>query len=214
MARRGENLDRIFNNVHEVARKENEIVIYGSLAGIARMPFFQYTLTLSFYNEGKMHVQLSGNVRENCTWLQRLGFEFVKPEENEAFRYFGRGPMENYCDMHAHTTTEFFESTAKAEYVPYIMPQEHGNHTACKILNQRNGLNFEADSVFEINVSNYTAQALTTAMHWDELETNHAVNIRIDYKDSGVGSNSCGPSLIEKYRLAEKEIEFGYWVEV
>ena len=27
---------------------------------------------------------------------------------------------------------------------------------------------------------------------------------------SGVGSNSCGPELLEKYRLAEKEIEFGF----
>ena len=41
---------------------------------------------------------------------------------------------------------------------------------------------------------------------------NHAVNIRIDYKASGVGSNSHGPELLEKYRLAEKEIEFGFWM--
>ena len=116
--------------------------------------------------------------------------------------------------MHTHTTTGFFESTATAEYVPYMVPQEHGNHTACKILNQMHGLRFQADSVFEINVSKYTSQALTKAMHWDELTTNHAVNIRIDYKNSGVGSNSHGPELLEKYRLAEKEIEFGFWVQV
>jgi len=62
------------------------------------------------------------------------------------------------------------------------VPQEHGNHTACKLLKQKNGLQFEADTVFEINVS-------------------------------GVGSNSHGPELLEKYRLAEKEIEFGFWVK-
>lgn len=211
---KGENLDRIFNNVHDVTRKENEIIICGSLAGVARMPFFQYKLTLSFFNGGKMHVHLEGNVRENCIWLPRLGFEFETPEENEAFRYYGRGPVENYCDMYVHTTTGYFESTAEAEYVPYIVPQEHGNHTACKILDQRNGLKFKADTVFEINVSKYTAQALMNAMHWNELESNHAVNIRIDYKVSGIGSNSNGPELLEKYRLSEKEIDFGYWIEV
>ena len=157
-----------------------------------------------------MHVSLSGNVRENALWLPRLGFEFATLEENDAFSYYGRGPMENYCDMHAHTTTSFYESTAKAEYVPYIKPQEHGNHTACKLLGQKNGLYFVADDVFEINVSQYTPQALTKATHWDDLESNHAVNIRIDYKASGVGSNSCGPELLEKYRLAEKEIKFGF----
>lgn len=110
--------------------------------------FLKYILLFSFYNNRKMHIQLDGNVRENATWLPRLGFEFVTLEENDAFSYYGRGPLENYCDMHAHTTTSLFESTAKAEYVPYIKPQEHGNHTACKFLNQKNGLYFEADNVF------------------------------------------------------------------
>lgn len=211
---RAENLDRTFNNVHEVVRENNMITMHGSLSGISRVPFFKYTLTLSFFNGGKMHVGLEGSVRENARWLPRLGFEFTTPEENEAFSYYGKGPMENYCDMNVHVTTGFFESTAKAEYVPYIMPQEHGNHTACKLLNQKNGLCFEADDVFEINVSQYTSHALTKATHWDELELNHAVNIRIDYKNSGVGSNSCGPDLIRKYRLQEKEIVFGFVVKI
>lgn len=211
---RGENLDRIFNNVHDVSRNDNKIVIKGCLAGVSRMPFLEYNLTLSFYNKGNVHVELRGKVRENCIWLPRLGFEFTTPEESEAFTYFGRGPMENYCDMHSHTTTGFFESTATAEYVPYMVPQEHGNHTACKIFSQKNGLQIKADTVFELNVSKYTAQALTKAMHWDEIQTNHAINIRIDYKASGVGSNSHGPELLEKYRLAEKEIEFGFWMQV
>ena len=43
-------------------------------------------------------------------------------------------------------------------------------------------------------------------MHIDELAENGAVNVRIDYKNSGIGSASCGPELIEKYRLNEKEI--------
>lgn len=210
---RAENLDRIFNNVHEVMREDAVITIHGSLGGVSRMPFFKYVMSLSFSNDGEMHVGLEGNVRENARWLPRLGFEFTTLEENEAFSYYGKGPMENYCDMNMHVTTGLFESTAAAEYVPYIMPQEHGNHTACKFLEQKNGLHFEADDVFEINVSQYTSQALTQATHWDELETNHAVNIRIDYKNSGVGSNSCGPELIRKYRLAEKEIKFGFTVQ-
>lgn len=210
---RGENFDRIFNNVRDIVQKENEIVVSGSLAGIARMPFFKYTLTFAFYNEGKMHVSLSGSVRENCVWLPRLGFEFVTPEENNIFRYYGRGPVENYCDMYAHTTTGYFRSTAEDEYVPYIMPQEHGNHTACKLLEQENGLQFRADTEFEMNVSKYSVQALSEATHWDELESNHAVNIRIDYKVSGIGSNSNGPELLEKYKVSEKEIKFSYWIE-
>lgn len=209
----GENLDHIFNNVHEVTCKENELQIIGSLSGVARMPFFKYVMTCSFYNNGRMHIELDGNVRETAIWLPRLGFEFTTPKENAEFSYYGRGPLENYRDMHAHTTTGLFESTAKAEYVSYIMPQEHGNHMGCKFLNQKNGLYFKADDVFEINVSQYTSHALTKATHWDELETNQAVNIRIDYKSSGVGSHSCGPDLRSKYKLSDKKIKFGFTIQ-
>lgn len=208
----GENLDRAFNNVHEISYEKNMIQVKGTQAGVSRVPFLKYELVFSFYNDGRMHVDLKANVRDNAIWLPRLGFEFTTLEKNEVFSYYGRGPLENYCDMYAHTTTGLFESTAKAEYVPYIMPQEHGNHTGCKFLNQKNGLYFEADDVFEINVSQYTSMALTNATHWDELQLNHAVNIRIDYKDSGIGSNSCGPELLEQYRLNEKEIKFGFTV--
>ena len=115
--------------------------------------------------------------------------------------------------MRQHTTTSWFESDSHKEYVPYIMPQEHGNHANCKALYMANGLSFTTDNVFEINVSDYSSHALTKAMHIDELDKNGVVNVRIDYKDSGVGSNSCGPQLLEKYRFAEKEFQFGFSVK-
>lgn len=80
----------------------------------------------------------------------------------------------------------------------------------CKELHMKNGLRFVADRVFEIQVSDYSAQAMTEAQHIDELKANGAVNIRIDYKNSGVGSNSCGPALQKKYRLEEKDIRFAF----
>ena len=93
------------------------------------------------------------------------------------------------------------------------MPQEHGNHANCKVLKLASGLEFSADTVFEINVSDYSTDALTKATHWDELIANGMTNVRIDYKDSGLGSGSCGPQLMDKYKLFEKEIIFGYTVK-
>ena len=207
---KGENLDRIFNNIHEIKRTGTVISVDGVLAGVGRAPFFKYILEFHFYNDGKVHIKLSGKIRENCIWLQRLGFEFTTPGEKDSFRYYGRGPLENYCDMYLHTTTGIFESTADKEYFPSIMPQEHGNHTECKLLIQKDGLEFTAETKFEINVSKYSTEALTEAMHIDELVADGAVHIRVDYKDSGVGSNSCGPALMEKYRLTEKDIVFSF----
>ena len=59
-----------------------------------------------------------------------------------------------------------------------------------------------------INVSNFSTAALTKAEHTDELVADGKTHLRIDYKVSGIGSNSCGPELEKPYRLAEKEVSF------
>ena len=124
------------------------------------------------------------------------------------------GPEEWYCDMHCHAKMGLYRSSAEEEYVPYIMPQEHGNHYGVKYLKMQNGLAFYAEDKFEINVSEYTAEMLTGAMHTNELEKSGFITVRVDYKNAGLGSNSCGPELFEKYKLNDKNIEFGFRIEL
>ena len=208
----GENLDRIFDQMIEISAKENKIITKGFLSGVGRMPFLEYTIEYSFYNDGVAKVALDGKVRENCMWLPRLGFEFKLSSSSKKFRYYGRGPVENYCDMMLHTTTDWFDSDADKEFVNYSMPQEHGNHSNCRKLEMVDGLSFTAAKKFEINVSRFDSAAITKAKHTDELFENGCTNIRIDYKNSGIGSNSCGPVLLEKYRLEEKDINFEFYL--
>ena len=203
----GEYLDRLFNKCYVCEKEGNVITVKGSLAGVSRMPFFRYTLTYTFLASGEVEVNLSGDVREDCIWLPRLGFEFRTHYENQKFRYYGMGDGENYCDMHYHAKVGCFESDADREYVPYPMPQEHGNHTKTKLLEMEQGLSFCSDSGFECNVSHYSAEGLMAAEHTDELVKEDATIIRIDYKNSGIGSGACGPMPQEKYRLMEKKID-------
>ena len=91
-----------------------------------------------------------------------------------------------------------------------MRPQEHGNHTAVKWL-RIGDLEISAEDM-EINVSRYSTAALTKAEHTDELVADGNTHVRIDYKVSGLGSNSCGPSLEKQYRLDEKEISFRFFI--
>ncbi len=202
-----EGFDKVFNKCYSCTLSKNTVTVEGSLAAVSRNPFFNYKVEYTFYGDGSVKVTLNGDVREDCIWLPRLGFEFKTPYENDKFMYFGRGDGENYQDMKYHAKIGFYESDADSEYVNYIVPQEHGNHIETKLLEMLNGLKFESDTGFEFNVSHYSAKGLMEAMHIDELKKEDATIIRIDYKDSGIGSNSCGPELMKKYRLAEKKIE-------
>lgn len=209
----GENLDRQFDKVYSCTFDNGVVTVIGSLSGVSRSPYFKYTVKYSVSDDGTITVILNGKVKEGCIWLPRLGFEIKTPADKSAFRYYGMGPYENYCDMHHGSMIDLYESDANEEYVDYIKPQEHGNHIKTKILEIKNGLSFEALDEMEFNVSCYSSHDLMNAAHSYELQKDDLTHIRIDYKNSGIGSASCGPELLEKYRLSEKEISFGFTIK-
>ena len=127
------------------------------------------------------------------------------------FRYYGCGPMESYSDLRHGSTVGMYKSTAEAEYVPYVRPQEHGNHVDVRMLSIGKLL-FESDNPFSCNVSAFSTEAIDRAEHTDELVSDNKTHLRIDYKVSGIGSASCGPELMEKYRLSERNITFAFTV--
>ena len=205
----GENLNVAFNKVYNCEIKDGIIVIEGALAPVSRIPVMKHTLTVTVHDDGAIDFSLKGKIRQNAVWLPRLGFEWILPEENSAFTYYGRGPIESYRDMCHYAPVGLYESTAEQEYVPYVMPQEHGNHNEVKLL-RIGKLEFIAEKSFECNISQYSIDTLFKANHTDELVKDGRVHLRIDYKVSGIGSHSCGPALPRKYRLEEKEIAFDF----
>lgn len=202
-----QNLNVLKNKVYSCVRENNVITIEGSLAGISREPFLRYHLVFTIGSDGRVSSVLSAKVRDTSVYLPRFGFQFRLPKNDEPFRYYGRGPLENYADLKYHTRVAVFESRPSKEYVPYIRPQEHGNHTETTRL-QIGRLRMSADTPFEFSVSKYSPQMLTQAEHTNELKEAEHLYVRVDYKVSGIGSNSCGPELLEKYRLSEKEFTY------
>ena len=210
----GINLNRMFDKVYSCEVNGNEITVTGNLAGVSRIPFFYYTIHYRLFENG-LQIVVDGELNEkiNCPFFPRLGFEFTLNKENDSFTYIGMGELENYCDMCHHAKIGKYQSSAENEYVNYIMPQEHGNHTRTKLLEMDCGVTFIADKEFEFNVSSYTSEALTKAEHINELTKNNKTNVRIDYKVSGIGSNSCGPALLGKYRLGKGKVAFSFYLK-
>ena len=209
-----ENMDRAFTKVYEVTVSGHRIQAKCSLAGVSRVPMIRYTLTIDVYADGQMTWTVDAQVRDWAAWIPRFGYEIPLAEHNLPFRYFGRGPLENYSDLRHHARLDWFDSTADGEYVPYILPQEHGNHSGVRSLTV-DGLTFEAvDRSFEANVSSYSTLQLDKATHIDEIGPSTGTHLRIDYRNSGVGSQSCGPELNAIHRITEKEIRFAVSVRL
>ena len=49
--------------------------------------------------------------------------------------------------------------------------------------------------------------------HNFELIEEDLTYLNIDYKQSGIGSNSCGPDLDEKYRFNEEEFSYNFYLK-
>ena len=209
----GENLDVTFNKVYDCSIADGKIAVNGSVAGVSRLPVFKYKLEIEISEKGKIDYKLNTDVREDAQWLPRFGFEFLLQGNNKDFTYYGMGPYENYCDLCHSAVMGMYQSNTAEEYVKYVRPQEHGNHTKTKMLSIGK-LIFESESGFEFNASDYDGKNIYKAKHTDELVKDGKTHLRIDYKVSGLGSASCGPDLREKYRLSEKQINFEFSIRI
>ena len=209
----GENFDCAFSKIYDCKIEDGCIIICGSLAGVSRLPFLKYTLSVSVFENGKINFDMYANVRGNVIWMPRFGYEFILPKSSKKFEYFASGPIESYSDMHNWAPVGLYSSNADKEYVEYVRPQEHGNHFGAKML-KIGKFTFKSDKDFEFNVSNYSTDALYKAQHTDELVSDGKVHLRVDYKVSGIGSNSCGPELDKQYRLSEKVIDWNFSIEI
>ena len=143
--------------------------------------------------------------------LPRFGLRLFLPKELENVAYYGLGPMENYVDKRHAAYHSLFTDTVTELHEDYIRPQENGAHGDCDYVvleSEALRLTCVTPEEFSFNASHYTAEELTHKAHNFELEESGSTVLCLDYKQNGIGSNSCGPVLIEKYRLVDETIDF------
>jgi len=162
---------------------------------------------------GHIHVENTFTVDKSLPILPRLGIVLVLRPGMEKLTWFGRGPFENYADRKRAAIVDRYESTVAEQYVPYIMPQEHGNHTDVRWLALQStsvALQVEAQGPLEFTASHYTAADLFAAMHTHELRARPEVILSLDYRQSGLGTNSCGPGVLKPYQIKPGRYQWSY----
>ena len=108
---------------------------------------------------------------------------------DDAFSYFGRGPVENYWDRASCTFKSIYKSTASNEYYPYVRPQECGHHTDVNWLTI-GGVTVQG--LFEFNALRQTIEDLDGGItksqtHITDVPFNDFTEVCVDYKMSGIG---------------------------
>ena len=166
--------------------------------------------------DGQILVENLITVAPTLPDLPRIGVKMTLDPSLENLAWFGRGPHETYCDRKAGARIGVWQSTVTEQYVPYVVPQEHGNHTdvrwmALEAGPSDAGLLFQAENrLLECSVSHYDAYELTKACHINEIDPHGEIFLNIDYGQRGLGGASCGPDALPKYRLEPGIYSFSY----
>jgi len=173
-------------------------------------------ISYSFGEFDGISVECHATVAEGLPPLPRFGFGMKMPEGAECVSYFGYGPYESYEDKRLASRLGLFATTATDNFTDYIKPQENGAHYGCRFANISyhfgQGLYFSAEK-FSLSVSHYSPKQLTEVAHSFELVPERETTVIIDYRNAGIGSASCGPTLLPEYTISEREIDFKFNVK-
>ena len=143
--------------------------------------------------------------------LPRLGVVMCIANEYNTFRWYGRGPHENYPDRHQSAEMGIWSGSVDEQYIPYPRPQETGTKMDVRWLSltnsNGNGLLVVADQPIAASALHYTAYDLDQAQHTDELNRRKEVVLSLDARHSGLGNASCGPGVLPCYEVDPEPIE-------
>ncbi|MFR0356323.1 glycoside hydrolase family 2 TIM barrel-domain containing protein [Streptomyces sediminimaris] len=156
-------------------------------------------------------LRLTVSVEPDGEWtmpLPRLGVRLGLPRA-DAVRWFGGGPGEAYPDTGSAARLGRWESTVDGLQTPYVRPQENGARAGVRWA-EIGGLRIEGDPEFFLSARRWTSEQLDAAAHLTDLVPGDTVWVNLDHGLHGIGSASCGPGVLPRYRLAAEPAEFSF----
>ncbi|MCB6508503.1 MULTISPECIES: glycoside hydrolase family 2 TIM barrel-domain containing protein [Dorea] len=171
------------------------------------------TITWKIEAAGKIDADIEVTKDDEFPDLPRFGVRMFLDKKLSAVRYFGMGPQESYCDKHQAASHGLYQANVDDLHEDYIRPQENGSHYDCECVelnNSRYGIVVSSENAFSFNASYYTQEELEEKTHNYELTESDSVVFCVDYALNGIGSNSCGPVVLDQYRFDDVLFRFQF----
>jgi beta-galactosidase len=207
-------LDRLEHRVESVRAASGGVDVVRSASGRGRWDDAVHRARYRLLDTGGLLVENEVAVGAELRDLPRVGVVLALVPGLEELEWYGRGPWEDYPDRQASTVVGTFRSTVSEQYVPYILPQEHGRHGDVRrlaLMDARGfGLRVQGLPTFAFTASNFTAADLYAARHTCDLEPRPEVVLSLDHAQRGLGTSACGPDTHSRHRLESRRYRFSY----
>jgi beta-galactosidase len=153
----------------------------------------------------------------------RYGMQLQMPAQFDQLQYYGRGPVENYCDRNSSEFIGLYANKVSDEYYPYVRPQESGNHTDVRwfrvIDAEGRGLEFYSDAPMEASALRFLTSDLDDGREKDKKIGRHSgdlierplTQVHIQQRQMGLGCvNSWGAWPRQEYLVPCEERSFTF----
>ena len=190
-----------------------KIVSHASVVAETVQKILDVTITWKIDASGKIDADIEAAKDGEFPDLPRFGVRMFLDKKLSDARYFGMGPQESYRDKHQASSHGLYRANVRDLHEDYIRPQENGSHYDCgyvELNNSRYGMAAFSESTFSFNASYYTQEELEKKTHNYELAESDSVVLCVDYALNGIGSNSCGPVVLDQYRFNDVLFRFQF----
>ena len=190
-----------------------KIVSHASVVAETVQKILDVTITWKIDASGKIDADIEATKDGEFPDLPRFGVRMFLDKKLSDARYFGMGPQESYRDKHQAASHGLYRANVRDLHEDYIRPQENGSHYDCgyvELNNSRYGIVASAEKAFSFNASYYTQEELEKKTHNYELIESDSVVFCVDYALNGIGSNSCGPVVLDQYRFDDVLFRFQF----
>ena len=199
----------------EVLQNKHGVLIMEHLAVVADtvQKILDVEMTWKINEDGKIEAVIDAVKDKEFPDLPRFGIRMFLNKKMDEITYFGMGPQESYRDKHQASCHGLFRSKVAQMHEDYIRPQENGSHYDCdyvELTNGQYGIAAVSKNPFSFNSSVYTQEELERVSHNYELKESDSTVFCMDYAMNGIGSNSCGPDVMDKYRFDEEAFQFQF----
>lgn len=183
----------------------------------------KFDVSLNFIVSADGTIMVNSFISPSCTGtiLPKIGFRLEMPAGMEQFEWFGRGPWDNYRDRKEACLPGIYKSTVKDQYEEYVKPQEHGTKQEVRWMALTNdsgtGLLFScpdqmASSAVHFRPEDNYTNGGTRAKHPKEFKSCAQTIVNLDAATRGLGNNSCGPDVLDKYELKAENTAFRFFI--
>lgn len=210
-------LDSIKINVlntktHNVDDKKMELFLQLQLVNTSEKVLFNVVQTYSIFSTGDIFIENDVQPTDLVTVMAKVGMQMKVSQEFKTAQWFGLH-NETYPDRIISGKVGVYTQPIDNLFYHYIRPQESGNraNTRWVVLQQKNQMALFAEilhSMSHFSIYPYQDYSLKKALHPNELIRENFYTFNIDLKQSGIGTATCGPGILDRYLVKNENYHF------